>query len=146
MSAIRAFILLPGLALWLIGLSPAAQAQSVEGVWYGWGYQPAWGEGSDFIIHRWSDGRSEIWLRHYSGCVVTMEQRETSTWSMADASTVHVKTLTVNGEAGDWTEDDYRILELTADRYRYLHLQTGVEYNARRVDENFTFPECGPMS
>jgi hypothetical protein len=143
---VRRIALAAAVCLGVAGLSPAARAQSIEGTWYGRGYQPDFGRNEDFIIHRWPDGRYEATYRYYEGCIVIDEQRQSGTWSMADANTVRVITNSIEGQKGYWPDDYYRILELTAERYRYLHIPTGVELASRRVDDDFTFPKCGLTS
>ena len=144
MAALRLLVIAGWMAL---GLTAAAAADdSYVGYWYGQGYQPVLHEDDEFIVHRAPDGTFEIHFRTYKGCAVKEEQREGGTWAALDANTVRVRTTSINGLPAGPFVDDYRTEELTAESYRYVWVQTGMEYTSRRVDANFTFPECGLTS
>jgi hypothetical protein len=124
-----------------------ASAASLVGYWYGQGYQPSIHEVTQFVAHRRDDGSFEIRFRAYKNCVLSFDQVESGTWMMVNPDTYRTVTTSINGlRLRSPAIDDYHIAELTDEHDRYVHLATGVEYSARRVDENFAFPTCEAIS
>jgi hypothetical protein len=116
------------------------------GRWYGHGYQKAYQEDHEYTVDLAVDGRFAIHFRAYKGCRITHDKREAGTWSRLDANTLRVTITSVDGVDDDPWVTDYRILELTRERHRYVSERTGSEYTDWRVDANFTLPECGLTS
>ncbi len=66
---------------------------------------------------------------------------------MLSLDTYRIVTTSINGTAlRSPATDDYHVKELTDEHDRYVHLATGVEYSANRVDEKFAFPACEAVS
>jgi hypothetical protein len=127
-------------------LSQRVSAAPLEGYWFGEGYQPLWHAMSAFLDHETPDGSFSTEVRVYDGCTVTRVQFEGGRWMMLNANTERIVTTRINwSRAGPWI-DDYRILELTDQHYRILHLASGVAYTAKRVDQYFKHPSCVPVS
>jgi hypothetical protein len=120
----------------LVWAAPAFAA-SLDGYWYGHGYQPLWKENAQWLMHLSPDGGYAIEFRQFRNCMLMLDQKETGTWSMAgEFRTVSTR---VNGLATRY-ENDYRVAGLTDAELRLIHIGTGQDYVEKRVDARFQMP------
>ena len=121
-----------------------AFAASVEGYWYGEGYQPLWRENAQWLMHLAPDGGYAVEFREYRNCLLVLDQKETGTWNL----TGEFRTVTteVDGRPTRY-ENDYRVRALNDKEFDITHLKTGQAYVEKRVGADFKWPPpiC-PMS
>jgi len=122
--------------LFILFATPAFAA-SLAGDWYGEGYQPLWHEDAQWLMHLAPDGAYAIDFRRYRDCRLTLEQKESGTWSLG----TEFRTITtkVNGRATRY-ENDYRIGPITEREFHITLTATGQNYTERRVGADFTMP------
>jgi hypothetical protein len=133
------------LALLCLWPSSAAPAQSLVGYWYGYGYQAASQETSEFIAHYREDGIFDVRFLVHKNCDVVVDQRESGTWAMLNDETDRIVTTSIDDAEDGPYVDDYHIEELSESHVRYTHLSTAVTYAATRVDEKAKFPPCNAI-
>lgn len=125
-----------------------AQASSVEGYWYGNGYQPLARKMMQWLTINRSDGSFTTEFREYNNCELVSVQIETGKWSIS-GNILTKKTLAVNGRPVseiDYYTDTYTITELNVPQMRLVHEKTGQDWTLKRVDKDFTFPDCKNIS
>ena len=115
-----------------------ASAADIAGTWYGEGYQPLWREEAQWLMRLGPDGSYAIHFRRYRDCALTLDQRETGTWSLAD--TFRTVTTKVDGVPTKF-ENDYRIGAVSGDELHIIHSATGQEYIEKRVAPDFMLPK-----
>jgi hypothetical protein len=96
-----------------------------------------------WLIHQAADGNFTVQFRT---CVKgkNRDEIETGRWMLnGDVETLQVRT--VNGTTVS-QNDDYRILWHDLGKQIYRFEGTGFVYTSRRVDANFTIPDCETVS
>jgi hypothetical protein len=128
--------------------SSFAHAASLDGYWYGKGYQPFARKTVQWLAIRRSDGSYSVEFREYSNCRVVFAQLETGRWAVS-GDVITDKTLTVNGwpvRDTPYYTDTYKIIELDDSKMRIVHEKTGQDWMLDRVTEDFIFPDCKNVS
>jgi hypothetical protein len=133
----------------MIALLPgSAHAGSLEGYWYGNGYQPEMRKTMQWLTSNHSDGSFSVEFRSYKNCQLESVQREAGKWSVS--GNIMTKTvLTINGEPVGkeaYFTDTFKIIEFDDPKLRIVHEKTGQEWTLKRVTEDFTFPDCKYVS
>jgi hypothetical protein len=135
----------------LIALLPGsglAHAGSLEGHWYGKGYQPSVRKTMQWLTINRSDGSYSVEFREYSNCQLAFTQMEEGRWTVL-GDILTKKALTINGRPvrdTPYYTDTYRIIELGGLKMRIVHEKTGQDWTSERVTEDFTFPNCENVS
>ncbi len=129
---------LPALLL-LLAATPA-WAFDFSGRWYGFGYQPAWGFATQWIAQRLPNGDLQVEFRRYENCQLVLQQVERGSW-MVEGSRYSSLIVQVDGQSAMRVED-YELLDQQGDIVRYRHLRSGQVFQARRVTQDFVWPEC----
>ncbi len=114
-----------------------AHAASIEGYWYGEGYQPLWHENAQWLMHLAPGGGYDIEFRQYRYCKLVLDQAETGTWTLGERFVT--VTTRVNGAPTHY-ENDYRVGALTDEEFDITHIGTGQAYVEKRVGANFRIP------
>lgn len=132
----------PLLLLSLPTLATASDsADAIAGLWYGSGWQP---DESRYPIHwildRRADGTFRLATYEEIECTFIPWTSESGRWEL-DGSTYTVTTLVVNSEAVDTSDSYYRdvytVNHATEDRLIYTHKLLGMEFDSRRIPEDF---------
>lgn len=97
-----------------------------------------WKANAQWLMHLAPDGGYAIQFRRYRNCVLTLEQKESGTWTLTDR--FRTVTTTVNGRPTRY-ENDYRIGALGDNELRIVQLVTGQQYVEKRVGADFTLPD-----
>jgi hypothetical protein len=133
----------------LIALLPSlAHASSLEGSWYGKGYQPLVGKTMQWISIIRSDGSYSVEFREYRKCQLVFVQVEEGRWTVSGDIETN-KTITINGKPvrdEHYFTDTYKILQLDDHKKRVIHEKTQQEWTLERVDKDFIFPACETVS
>jgi hypothetical protein len=122
-----------------------AHAGSLEGYWYGKGYQPDMRKTMQWLTINRANGSYSVEFREYSNCELKFAQMEEGRWTVS-GDVLTKRTLTVNGQPvrdEPYYRDTYRIIELSDRKMRIVHEKTGQDWTSERVAKDFTFPECG---
>jgi|GEM_PF-2560114 len=136
-------------ALFLLALlfTPAlasAQQASFTGYWYGSDTQQKPGYLTQWIGHYRDDGSFVINYQSLLQCALMTRTLQEGRWSL-DGNIQTNQLQYADGRANN-AVGRYEILEMTPDFRRYRSLRTNITYEAKRVDESFTFPACGAAS
>lgn len=133
------------LVLTLILLLPmaagrAGAAEDISGFWYGEGYQQRrylhW-----LAVHA-PDGKFHIEFRQYSDCKLMMRSEEVGRWRydkgflITDISMLDGKSVKIH--------ERYFVEKIDARKLEYRTVRTGTLHKARRVSEDFIWPDCDP--
>ena len=131
----------------LLGAS-VAHAASIEGYWYGKGYQPIVRKTMQWLTIINTDGTFSAEFREYDDCLLRYVQTEKGTWTVSAGGYIS-QTITVNGHPV-FKMDDYKhsfkVLKLDDRKVRYVNEGSGQEWTAQRVTQDFKFPDCKYVS
>jgi len=131
----------------LIGAS-MSHAASVEGYWYGTGYQSTVRRTMQWLAIWRSDGTFSVEFREYENCRPKFFQTETGRWA-ASEDVITEKTLAIDGVPvpdTSYFSDTYKIIELNDRKMRIVHEKSRQEWTLERVTPNFAFPDCEYVS
>lgn len=133
------------LAVVLALLAAPASAASLEGHWWGEGFQPALGVMNQWLLHLKPDGTYDIEFRTYERCVVKQRSQQSGRWER-DGDRYRTVTEVHNGkpvENKDQTRrQEYAISRLDEQMMEYRHTETDQTYRSFRVPAGYTFPRC----
>jgi hypothetical protein len=132
----------------LLSTSSLAHGASLEGYWYGKGYQPLVRKTMQWLTINRPDGSFSVEFREYSKCRLVSVQRETGRWSVL-GNVITKKVLTSNGQpvsATPYYTDTYKIIEIDHVKMRIVHEKSRQDWTLERVAEDFTFPDCNHVS
>ena len=117
-----------------------AWAASLVGFWYG-------ESGHDhYIAHFVADGRFEIEFRRYDQCKTVRDTHKAGTWSTNLSDVVRITTTRVGENSISPEIKEYRSDRITDQEHNYTQVPSGGIFADRRVDEQFAFPECEPIT
>lgn len=136
------------LAVALLFATSMSHAASVEGYWYGKGYQPLVRKTMQWLTIRRADGTFSAEFREYDDCKVKSIQIEAGRWTVS-GNVIANKVVTIDGYPVSDTayfNDTYKIIELDDRKMRLVHEKSRQEWTLERVAPDFTFPDCKYVS
>ena len=133
-------------SLTFFGSVPSAIAQSIIGKWFG-SASPQDGIAC-WVNERRANGTYEInFLILRDGRI--RRHREEGTWFQANGLYATL-TQKVNGQSTNPQErrcrEVYRVIELTASRFKYADIGAPMEFSATKVSDSFTLGEACPKN
>lgn len=134
-------VLLPGLC-WAVTKENTSRYYRLVGYWYSVQHQYGIPGDVQSIVNFRADGTFEARLRVVQGNQVAYEQSETGNWDLKK-NVQTMKTTHINGHQlsqDDYLHDSYDIDWISAKEMHYLHTGTGLEFKAKRVNKEFSFP------
>lgn len=135
--------------LLLTALSPySAHAGSLEGYWYGNGYQPSLRKTMQWLTRNNSNGSFSVEFRSYRNCQLESVQQEAGEWSVS-GDVMKKTVLTINGRPvrkDPYFTDTFKILKLDELKLHIVHEKSGQKWTLKRVTADFTFPDCERVS
>jgi len=134
-------VLLPGLCF-AVSKENTSHYYRLVGYWYLVQHQYGIKGDIQSIVNLKADGTFEARLRVVRGEEVTYEQMETGNWDLKN-NVQTMKTTHINGHhlaQDDYLLDSYDIDWISRKEMHYLHIGTGVEFKAKRVNKEFRFP------
>lgn len=134
-------VLLPSLCF-AVSKENTSRYYRFVGYWYSVQHQNGIRGDIQSIINLKADGTFEARLRVVQGNEVAFEQRETGNWDLKN-NIQTMKTTHINGhhlDQDDYLLDSYDIDWVSGKEMHYLHIGTGVEFKAKRVNKEFRFP------
>lgn len=134
MSAVTAMLLLAVSTV----VSQQPTNQSVAGLWFGEGYQPALQMSTTWLMNRKDDGTFRVDFRRYRDCVLVFQQVEEGRWKQ-DGLRYFTTTTSIDSQPFE-ASDEYRIDEISTVTMRYTHLKSNNQFEARRISPQVGFP------